>query len=94
MTILAVFRSRSQTIDFVSRLQHAGILVQTVNTPKEAGVGCGLSAKFDDRDFLRARGILNGGNGSGNYSSYSSFAGFFHWQRKGDKMVVTKMQNR
>lgn len=84
MTVLAVFRSRSQTIDFIARMQRAGSLVQTVNTPKEAGVGCGLSGKFDGRDLARATAIVRSGN-------YSSFAGFFRWQRKGDKMVIAKM---
>ncbi len=87
MTVLAVFRSRSHTIDLVARFQRAGILVQTVNTPKEAGVGCGLSAKFDGQHLMQARAIIKG-------AGYSSFVGFFHWQRTGDKMTVTKMQIR
>ncbi len=44
MTVLAVFRSRSQTLDFLSRLRNAGVPSQAVNTPREAGVGCVISA--------------------------------------------------
>lgn len=67
MTTLAVFRSRAQTIDFVAALKAAGVPVQTVSTPKEAGVGCGISAKFDDMFLGKARLLLG---------SRSSFAGF------------------
>lgn len=69
MTVLAVFRSRSQTLDFLSRLRNAGVPSQAVNTPREAGVGCGISAKFDDNFMNRARAILD-------QYPYSSFSGF------------------
>lgn len=72
MTVLAVFRSRSQTIDFASRLQRYGVNVQTVNTPKEAQVGCGLSAKFDFSALRQARFILQN-------VRYSSFVGLYKW---------------
>ncbi|MDE7158731.1 MAG: DUF3343 domain-containing protein [Clostridiales bacterium] len=69
MTMLAVFRSRAQTIDFVTYLRGAGVPVQTVSTPKEAGVGCGISARFDESFFPRVRFFLS-------KKSYSSFSGF------------------
>lgn len=75
MTVLAVFRSRSQTIDFVSRLQRYGVNVQTVNTPKEAQVGCGLSAKFDFSVLPQAKFILRN-------TKYSSFVGFFRQENR------------
>ena len=75
MTVLAVFRSRAQTIDYVSKLKARGVTVQTVNTPQEAGVGCGISAKFDGRFLSRAKLVFQTGN-------YSSFAGFFVLQTK------------
>ncbi len=55
MTMLAVFRSRTQALDAVSRLRAAGIPAQAVATPKEAGCGCGLSARFDARFYARVR---------------------------------------
>lgn len=69
MTILAVFKSRAQTLDFISRLSRAGIPAQAVSTPKEAGVGCGISAKIDARFLPRAKTVLSA-------HPYSSFAGF------------------
>lgn len=70
MTVLAVFRSRSQTLRFASALRETGVPLQTVNTPSELGVGCGLSTKFDSRYLSSARSVLRHGG-------YSAFAGFF-----------------
>ena len=60
-TYLAVFRSRSQTLDFVARLRSFGIPASAVSTPKEANVGCGLSAKIGAFDLSRAKRALAGG---------------------------------
>ncbi|MGN0823075.1 MAG: DUF3343 domain-containing protein [Candidatus Gallimonas sp.] len=68
MTILAVFRSRAQTIDFVSALRSAGVPASAVSTPPEAGVGCGVSAKFDERFRDRALFLLR-------KKPYSSYVG-------------------
>lgn len=70
MTILAVFRSRAQCMDYAGRLFKYGITAQTVPAPKEAKIGCGLCAKFDSSALARARAVLNLGK-------YSSFKGFF-----------------
>ncbi len=69
MTILAVFRSRAQTLEYISVLKAGGVPAQAVNTPKEAGVGCGISAKFEEAFFPRARACLA-------KKQYSSFSGF------------------
>lgn len=78
MTILAVFRSRAQTLDFVAVLRGAGIPASAVSTPKEAGVGCGISAKFEESFFSRARFFVQ-------KKPYSSFSGFL--RKAGDKFV-------
>lgn len=85
MTVLAVFRSRAQTIDFVTRLQRNGVAAQAVNTPKEAGVGCGLSAKFDGYALPQARVMLKHGN-------YSAFVGFFTWKSNYGRSYFAPMQ--
>ena len=68
MTMLAVFRSRSQTLDFISVLKAGGVPAQAVNTPREAGVGCGISAKFEEPFLNRVRYHLD-------KKRYSSFSG-------------------
>lgn len=42
---IVAFRSRSDTLSFYNFLKDNGISVSVVNTPKDAGVGCGLSIK-------------------------------------------------
>ncbi len=69
MTMLAVFRSRAQTLDFVSRLRAAGVPAQTVATPADAGVGCGISARFEESFLPRVKILL----GKRPYSSFSGF---------------------
>ena len=81
MTVLAVFKSRAQTLDLVSLLRSGGVVASAVNTPKEAGVGCGISAKFDVRFFPRVRLMLSKRN-------YTSFAGFM--RRMGNTFVYVR----
>ena len=69
-SILAVFRSRSQAYDFIARLKSRGVAASAVSTPREANVGCGISARIGAFDLSRARRALAGGN-------YTAFVGFF-----------------
>lgn len=43
---LAVFRSRTQTYEFIEYMARSGISCRAVNTPPEAHIGCGISAEF------------------------------------------------
>ncbi len=78
MTMLAVFRSRAQTLEFISVLKAGGVPAQAVSTPKEAGVGCGISARFEENFSGRARALLG-------KRAYSSFSGFM--VRRGARFV-------
>ena len=82
MMILAVFRSRSQSIDYAMRLKNYGIMAETVPTPKEAKIGCGLCVKFDERLFVRAKAVLVA-------TRYSTFKGFYKTDFLAGRMVVT-----
>ena len=42
---IIAFRSRSDTLAFYEFLKNNNLAVSVVNTPKDAGVGCGLSVK-------------------------------------------------
>ena len=81
MTILAVFRSRSQSIDYSARLKHYGVIAEIAPTPKEAKLGCGLCVRFDERVFTRAKAVLNA-------ARYSTFKGFYKLEFKNGKMLV------
>lgn len=67
--ILAIFRSRSQAIDCAARLRCAGVPSALINTPKEAGTGCGLSVRFPERAAKKVRAIVAS-------ARYSAFYGY------------------
>lgn len=56
--LLAVFRSRTQTLAFADAMRRQGLYSAVVSTPSEARVGCGVSAKFRYEDLRRAEMIL------------------------------------
>lgn len=68
--IIVAFRSRTQTIEFSKLLASNFIYSEIVNTPKEAGVGCGLSVKINESVFAVVKRIVHS-------LPKSSFAGFF-----------------
>lgn len=82
MMILAVFRSRTHSLDYVEKLKSYGINGVAVPTPQEAHVGCGLCVRFDARYFARAQAILKMGR-------YSSFKGFYKVEYPGGRISVT-----
>ena len=68
--VVVAFRSRSHTVSFSRFLRSEGIPNEIVNTPKEAGVGCGLSVKISKAYFSVVKRAVYG-------MGSSSFAGFF-----------------
>lgn len=82
MTILAVFRSRAQSLEYAEQLWKYGVRAETVPTPKEAKIGCGLCVRFDGRLFVRAAAVLRKGK-------YSTFKGFYKVDYVGGRQSVT-----
>ncbi len=82
MMILAVFRSRAHSLDYAERLSKYGVMANTVPTPQEAKIGCGLCVRFDARYFVRAQAILKTGR-------YSSFKGFYKMDFINGRMSLT-----
>ena len=82
MMILAVFRSRTHSLDYLERLRSYGVQASAVPTPKEARIGCGICVQFDVRYFVRAQAILKVGR-------YSSFKGFYKREFIGGKISIT-----
>ncbi len=69
--LVTTFRSRTDTVKFYEFLRRNGVNSQIINTPKQAGVGCGLSVKTSlDRLELVRKAVK--------ITSLSSFVGFFH----------------
>lgn len=68
--IIVAFRSRNETIQVNRYLSNHGIFCEVVNTPKQAGVGCGLSVKIMPNTFQIVKNIIFSAN-------LKTFAGFF-----------------
>ncbi len=79
--VIVAFRSRSDTIDFSSLLKEKGIYSEIVNTPKEAGVGCGLSVKVNMGNFYIVKRLVF-------LTNRKSFAGFFLVKQIAGKRIV------
>ena len=68
--VIISFRSRAHTVKYAEFLRRNGAYRQIINTPKEAGVGCGLSARVSVGDFVAAKRAVA-------ITGFTSFAGFF-----------------
>ncbi|MDE6373368.1 MAG: DUF3343 domain-containing protein [Clostridia bacterium] len=79
--ILAVFRSRSQAMDCMTKMRAFNVPAQLINTPKEANVGCGLSLKFPINVAARAKSVIA-------RVGYSSFYGYMRIETRGGKISV------
>lgn len=69
--MLAVFRSRTETLNFASILRSYGINCVIVNTPRKINVSCGISVKFSPNSINFAKQIILRRN-------FDTFAGFFN----------------
>ena len=79
--VIVAFRSRAHTVRFAEYLRKSGITAEIINTPKEAGVGCGLSVKVSKNVFsVVKRAVLGIG--------LNSFAGFFLVTIVGGKRII------
>lgn len=68
--IVVAFRSRTHTVKFADFLRSFMINCEIVNTPKEAGVGCGLSVKIPPALFPQVKRAIRNIN-------LNSYAGCF-----------------
>ena len=79
--VVVAFRSRAQTVKFSEHLNKFNIANEIINTPKEAGVGCGLSIKISKMALPIVKKMLQ-------LSNLSSFAGIFLVSIYGGKRLV------
>lgn len=79
--VVIAFRSRQETVAFSGFLKRNGLSCEIVNTPKEAGVGCGLSVKISKNLFSFVKNAVF-------TSGLKSFAGFFLVTRSASKNIV------
>lgn len=58
MKYIAIFRSRNQCLRFSEVLKMHRISNAVINTPREAGVGCGISVEIDADCINCAKSVL------------------------------------
>ena len=68
--LLAIFKSRNETLYFANLLKTNGIYSVIISTPKEAGQTCGISVKYCLRDHSKARMLYQS-------KPFKSFYGFY-----------------
>ena len=83
-TVIAVFRSKTETYKFIEYMQAVGVDCFAVSTPKEAHVGCGISAKFNYDKLNVAYKIINSGG-------FSAFKGFYLIVKRKDRSSTVKL---
>ena len=81
---LAVFRSRTQVLEFIDGMKARGIPCGAVNTPARAHIGCGISAKFDLGRLPYAREVIY-------LDGLNTFNGFYRVEQIGFRTTVTKI---
>lgn len=74
--ILAVFKSRNETLYFFNMFKSKRLPAQIINTPKEAGQACGISVRFNESNLSIAQSFLQ-------TKPFRSFYGFFKVTKKG-----------
>ena len=79
--IVIAYKSRAHTVRFAEFLRKNGVYCQIINTPKEAGVGCGLSVRLSVKDHQAARRAVK-------IIGFTSFAGAFIVKTVGGRRVV------
>lgn len=68
--LLAVFRSKTETLNFASVLRSYKIPCFVVNTPRNINVSCGISVKFYENDKEMVNYILS-------RRGFNTFAGIY-----------------
>lgn len=54
---IAAFSSRLQVMAFEEALKQHGVKADIVTTPRAVALGCGLSVRFEERDFARVKAL-------------------------------------
>lgn len=81
---VAVFKSRSQVMTFIEYMNSRGVACKLISTPKEAHVGCGVSAEFSQSKLIDAKTVVNAGR-------FSSFVGFFLIEKRGTHTTTVRI---
>ncbi len=81
---VVVFKSRTQVMSFNDIMRQQGYQSKLVSTPKEAHIGCGISAEISKSNVGVALKIIK-------KAGFSSFHGIFLIERQGNRTSTTKI---
>ena len=70
MYYIIVFRARSHTINFCRILTSYNVSCEIINTPRILNISCGISIKFNPKDYTIVENILSRRN-------FDTFGGVF-----------------
>ena len=79
--LVTAFRSRTDTVRFYEFLRRNGVNSQIINTPKQAGVGCGLSVKTSLSALETIKRAIK-------ITALASFSGLFMVKRAYGSVIV------
>lgn len=83
--ILAIFKSRSSTLNFAQLLKSYNIPVAIINTPQSLGRGtCGISVKFLSEYFSQVQTLIS-------RISLNNFEGFYSYVARCGKYSLFKL---
>ena len=82
---MAAFRSRSQTMRLFQAAKNDGIPCSVIDTPREAGAGCGISMRYCPENHRAVKNLYSCGD-------YNSFIGFFKMEKSpGGRTVISPL---
>lgn len=81
---IAVFRSKTETYKFIEYMRSLNVECSAVSTPKEARVGCGISAKFQYANLQTANRVIANGN-------FKAFKGIFIIEKRGNRSSTVRI---
>lgn len=81
---LAVFRARTETLNFANLLKSYDIPCSVVNTPRSINVSCGISVKFSLYNLSTAKNIVA-------RRKFDSFGGLYKITNIGLRQIATRI---
>ena len=81
---VAVFRSRTQVTAFIDYMRDVGVNCSVVPIPKEAKLGCGISAKLPLNSLGVAKAVISRYN-------LTAFYGFFVITKNGNRTTTVRI---
>ena len=84
MVLIAVFKSRNETLYLANCLARLGKRIHVGNTPREVGVTCGICVQFGETILSDVQALISA-------KPFRSFVGIFKVIRRGAESTIIKI---